>query len=265
MLEIGGSLAEERRRQGLGVAEVEAATLIRARYIEALEHEQFDLLPLGSYRRSFLRTYAAFLGLSGDVYAEEYDLRLARLRVESPIPTVRRRSRLAVLLAELRLGRVALATAVVALVGVAVWQIGVSSGPARVTAAPPPARPHASPRVRPRASPPLGRLHVVSRPLHRPSLVPRSRPRRRSSLTLTAARGNCWLLVRIGSSAGPTIYEQILEKGQTVRFGLGKLLWIRFGAPGSIDAAIDGHPAGSAALSSPGAVIVTPTGLRAFP
>ena len=45
MLEIGSSLREARGRQGLELAEVEAATLIRGRYLEALEHEQFELLP----------------------------------------------------------------------------------------------------------------------------------------------------------------------------------------------------------------------------
>ena len=75
MLEIGSSLREARSQQGLGYGDVEAAILIRARYLEAIENERFELLPVGAYRRSFVREYAEFLGLDGEVYAAEYELR----------------------------------------------------------------------------------------------------------------------------------------------------------------------------------------------
>src|SRR5436190_23378965 len=83
MFEIGSSLREARNRQGLELAEVEA-TMIRIRYLEALEQERFHLLPAGPYRRSFLREYAEFLGLDGDIYASEYDLRFAPAEPELP-------------------------------------------------------------------------------------------------------------------------------------------------------------------------------------
>jgi hypothetical protein len=258
MLEIGHSLLEERRRRGLKVMDVEAATLIRARYIEALEHEQFDLLPVGSYRRSFLRSYAAFLGLDGEVYAEEYDLRVARLEAQSPALPARPQARLGILLAEPALRRTVLILASVALVALAVWQLGGGSGPHVVNAAPPVTQRHRAPRLAPRRPSPA----PVITP-KRPAPARPSRPRRRALLTLTAARGRCWLLVRIGSSAGRTIYEQTLEQGQTVRFGLRKLLWIRVGAPGSIDAAIDGHVVRSPPLSGSGDLVATSAGLRA--
>jgi len=61
--DIGSSLREERLRRGLELDEVASATLIRGRYLEALELERYDLLPEGFYRRGFLRRYAEFLGL----------------------------------------------------------------------------------------------------------------------------------------------------------------------------------------------------------
>lgn len=75
MIEIGRTLQETRRQQKLELSEVEKATRIRVRQLEALEHEEFDLLPPGPYRRSFLREYAEFLGLDGDRYADEFDRR----------------------------------------------------------------------------------------------------------------------------------------------------------------------------------------------
>jgi hypothetical protein len=258
MLEIGHSLLEERQRRGLKVVDVEAATLIRARYIDALEHEQFDLLPVGSYRRSFLRSYAAFLGLDGEVYAEEYDLRVARLEAQSPTLPARPQARLGALLAEPALRRTVLIVASVALVAVAVWQLGGGSGPRVVNAAPPVAHPHRAARVAPRHAAPDPVITPKRPPIARPS-----GPHRRASLTLTAARGRCWLLVRVGSSGGRTIYEQTLDQGQSVRFGLRKLLWIRVGAPGTIDATINGHVVRSPPLSGSGDLVATSAGLGA--
>ena len=45
MFEIGTSLREARLRQGLDFPELEQGTKIRAKYLRALEDEQFDVLP----------------------------------------------------------------------------------------------------------------------------------------------------------------------------------------------------------------------------
>lgn len=85
MFEIGYSLREARERQGLGYPEIELATKIRAKYIRALEEEDFDAIPGDAYTRGFLRTYAEYLGLDGDVYVDEYASRfLMSWRDEPP-------------------------------------------------------------------------------------------------------------------------------------------------------------------------------------
>ena len=75
MFEIGNSLREARMRQGLDYGEVELATKIRAKYIRALEEEEFDILPVGTYIKGFLRSYADYLGLDGQLYVDEYNSR----------------------------------------------------------------------------------------------------------------------------------------------------------------------------------------------
>src|SRR2546430_2422259 len=75
MFELGNSLRDVRVRQGLDHAQVEQATKIRAKYIRALEDEQFGILPAQTYVKGFLRSYADFLGLDGQVYVDEYDSR----------------------------------------------------------------------------------------------------------------------------------------------------------------------------------------------
>ncbi len=69
---IGATLRDARRRYGLEVREVEERTKIRARYIRALENEDWETLPAPAYVRGFLRTYGQLLGLDGDMLADEY-------------------------------------------------------------------------------------------------------------------------------------------------------------------------------------------------
>src|ERR671936_531803 len=79
MPEIGTTLREARMRQRIDISEIESETKIRAKYLRALENEEWDLLPGPTYVKSFLRTYAEALGLDGKLLVEEYKLRHERL------------------------------------------------------------------------------------------------------------------------------------------------------------------------------------------
>src|SRR3954464_3109210 len=59
-------------RQKIDIAEVESATKIRAKYLRALENEEFALLPGNTFVKTFLRTYAEYLGLDPQLLLEEY-------------------------------------------------------------------------------------------------------------------------------------------------------------------------------------------------
>ena len=69
---IGATLRDTRNRRKVDLSEVEAATKIRTRFLRAMENEEWDVLPGGAYTRSFIRTYASYLGLDGERLAEEY-------------------------------------------------------------------------------------------------------------------------------------------------------------------------------------------------
>lgn len=75
--EIGTTLRDARRRLGMEVREVEERTKIRAKYIRALENEDWETLPAPAYIRGFLRTYGQMLGLDGEMLADEYRRRTA--------------------------------------------------------------------------------------------------------------------------------------------------------------------------------------------
>ncbi len=65
-------------RERIDVSEIEATTKIRAKYLRALENEEWGLLPGPTFVKSFLRTYAEALGLDGKSLVEEYRLQHER-------------------------------------------------------------------------------------------------------------------------------------------------------------------------------------------
>lgn len=237
MFQIGDSLREERIRQRVELEDVERETRIRTYHLRAIENEDFDLLPPGLYRRSFLREYAEFLGLDGDAYAREYDDLFAAPEPEIVQPHPERAPR--------RLRPAAIAAAVVlTLVGVGVWALDRGGSPH--TAPPPPA-----------ATTGVEGTRTTNRAHHSPPPAPPARP---VSLVLTASRGSCWISVHVGSASGPTAYEQTLQQGARVSFGLGKPLYIRLGAPWNLDARVGGKAVTLPAQT--GDVVATSTGIR---
>ena len=86
MPEIGDQLREARLRNRIDITEVEAATKIRAKYLRALENEEWDLLPGPTFVKTFLRTYADYLGLDSRVLVEEYRQRYERVAVQELTP-----------------------------------------------------------------------------------------------------------------------------------------------------------------------------------
>jgi cytoskeleton protein RodZ len=98
MPEIGETLRETRMRRRIDMTEVEAATKIRAKYLRALENEEWDLLPGPTFVKTFLRTYAEYLELDSRLLVEEYRRRYERpstqdLRPFKPGAAAQRRRR----------------------------------------------------------------------------------------------------------------------------------------------------------------------------
>jgi cytoskeleton protein RodZ len=79
MPDIGATLREARMRAKIDINEVEVHTKIRAKYLRAIENEEWDLLPGDVYIRSFLRTYGDFLGLDSRALIDDFKRRYERL------------------------------------------------------------------------------------------------------------------------------------------------------------------------------------------
>jgi helix-turn-helix protein len=75
MTDIGATLREARMRARIDITEVESATKIRTKYLRAMEDEEWGLLPGPTFVKSFLRTYADYLGLDSRLLVEEWKRR----------------------------------------------------------------------------------------------------------------------------------------------------------------------------------------------
>jgi cytoskeletal protein RodZ len=88
MAEIGPTLRDARIRARIDMSEVETQTKIRAKYLRAIENEEWDLLPGPVYIKSFLRTYGDYLGLDSRMLVEEFKQRYERPHDQEMAPPI---------------------------------------------------------------------------------------------------------------------------------------------------------------------------------
>jgi cytoskeletal protein RodZ len=229
LFEIGNSLREARVRRGIDFAQAELATKVRGKYLRALEEEHFEVLPAETYVKGFLRTYAEYLGLDGQLYVDEYNSRFvigeeqseARARRSAARPQRRNRRM------ETNVVMVALAAiAVLTVIFVAAWK---ASGGDKPTG-----------------------------PAHKAARVTRTGAPA-ALFTVTALRGSTHLTARVGSARGNVAFDGTVAKGDPTRAIRGKRLWVQIDTPENLRIEVRGRlvhiPGGK-----PKVIIVTPTG-----
>jgi cytoskeletal protein RodZ len=69
---IGRTLREARTERGLQLTDVERATKIRVKFLEAMEGDRWEELPAPAYARGFLDIYARHLGLDREALLDQY-------------------------------------------------------------------------------------------------------------------------------------------------------------------------------------------------
>jgi len=251
MFAIGDSLREARARRGLSSADVQKGIRIRERYLTALEEERWELLPGEAYTKGFLRTYAEFLGLDGNLYIEEYNARIAA--TEEPLvpqtlaPAYRpRRGVVRALLG------IFVVTAVLA--GVAAFGFGGSTQNAAKSGA-------VALQVQDAAAATEAPFKARALPHAQPLPVSAAGPLA-TSTSITAARGRCWVSVRTGGPQGAVLFRGILQKGTTLRYTLAHRLWVRMGRPRTLDIAL-GTRLVKGLPRLPANVLLTPAGPQA--
>jgi cytoskeleton protein RodZ len=228
VFEIGNSLREARMRRGVDLAQAELATKIRGKYLRALEDEQFALLPAETYVKGFLRTYAEYLGLDGQLYVDEFNSRFVtgeehepRIRRSASRPQRRTRH------VETSVVVIALAAiAVLTVVVISAWKSDSSNSPTH----------GATPKTHvtaPKVTPPL--------------------------LSLKALRGATHVIAHRGSATGKVAYDGTIQPSDGAVAIRGTRLWVSIDTPENLRIEVRGkqvHVPGP----KPQVIVVTATG-----
>jgi cytoskeletal protein RodZ len=237
VFEIGNSLRDARVRQGLELAELESLTKIRAKYLKALEEEQFDQLPGDTYVKGFLRTYAERLGLDGQLYVDEYNSRFAD--EEEPVVAARPRGRSRSARAESHAVLVALVGIVaVTVLVIAAWRFGSTEDASN--------------------DPPSSDPAVVAPQTPTEPTASTAEP---VVLVVTAARGPSRVEVHEGSALGELVWEGTLREGTSQEFR-GDELWLELSKPRNLEYELGGERLEDVVVKGPAVLVATADGLE---
>jgi cytoskeleton protein RodZ len=255
--EIGATLRETRMRARIDIGEVEMRTKIRAKYLRAIENEEWDLLPGPVYVKSFLRTYGDYLGLDSRLLVDEYKRRYefapdAHSRPLSAVKRDRERERE-------RASRGPRAPAVpswaiillvLVAAGVALYVIGRGGGSsAKTTNAVTPISTHTTGLSAP-AKP-------VATQTQTTALVPK-----RATLKLTPT-APVWMCIE--TPAGTKLIDAVVESsGASIPTLSGSELLVRLGN-GDVTVTADGKPFALSPSANPIDLKVTPTKVSVVP
>ena len=223
MFEIGNTLREARVRRNLTLQQVEEDTKIRVRYVQAMENEDFDVMPGATYVKGFLRTYSEYLALDPAVIIDEYRSRGVKTgEIQEPFGGV---SMLGAPRGHRGRNTVVFVAVICLLVLGVIWILGrgtdkpqsTKPGALGITSASP--SPSPSPSVKPQKT--------------APPVVP-------GELRVTVPDGESWIEVRKDSSTGPVLFSGTVKKGNT-RVFVGDVLWLRLGNPSAVRLRVEGR------------------------
>ena len=271
MSELGRLLFEARTAKELSLADVEAATRIRQRYLEALENGSYAELPRGAVARGFLRTYARYLGLDVADVMSKYSEESGDTSDEIPIaepgkPRLVNYRPLEVALMDTR-PTIGWWRWVIALVIVAVlaggswlmlnynpgWNLLAALGPVRptatntATATPWIVTATPQPTDSPQQPTPTSDLLPLPMPTVPPTITPTPRPTvtpevvARISLSLNTTQ-RVWVRVTVD---GEVAEEGILEAGETRSWDANHSISIRTGNAGGVSLTLNNEELGT--------------------
>ena len=270
MTDIGNSLREARIRRSLSIKDVEDATKIRSKYLEALEEDDFEVLPGSTYVKAFLRTYATFLKLDADALVEDYRGSYER-RGEEPIavrsdfsrerrsPTSierkRKRSR------QKQRGYALVAAVAVVIVVLLAWfgsgrgQDAASIDASNISS------PTSSVSLAPVSSTLSTESGASTTSSESTTSTGGSLPTGGDvALVVSVTEGSCWLLVREDGETGAELFAGTLSAGSQETFEGSKRYWMTVGRPEVLALTINSAPY---TLEEPaGSFLVTEAGVE---
>jgi cytoskeletal protein RodZ len=267
--DIGNTLREARIRKGLSITDVESVTKIRSKYLEALEENDFEVLPGPTVVKGFLRTYAVFLKLDPEILLAEYRTGFERPREElgvlrtemaqqrrTPTSAERKKKR------NRRTQRGYLAAgfiAVVAIILLAWFGTNRGQGPATIDGSNLSSSTSTTSTLAVASANTTTSSTVAESTSTSVAAVPTTTGQN-VTMVLSVLEGSCWLVVREDSENGAELYAGTLSAGGQQTFDSAKRYWVMAGVPDALTISLNGTPY---SLSGPaGSFLVTETGVE---
>jgi cytoskeleton protein RodZ len=258
MADFGSSFKTARESMGLPLDQIATETRISTRFLEAIENEDFQVLPGGIFSRGFIRTYAERLGLDSEKAVAEYErissyneaAVMEGLRVSSPPPEKSNR-----ILYPIAIGALVLL--------VIIYYIATRESPVFVTASPPAAAPATSPAPEPVAAPPISppTTEVPAATTETAPVVPPAAPVK-DVLTLNLeVTETTW--VKISADGTDVVAGEILQPGTTRRYTAQSSIGVVVGNAGGLTIKVNNKPL--RALGKSGqvrSITITPENLK---
>lgn len=229
MQTVGQTLRSEREKKGLSIKEIETAISIRALYINAIEEDDYSVVPGEVYLKGFIRNYSNYLGLNGQQMVDSYR--------QSQAPAVPENTNVVPDIVENlgtekttensnKSGKWLIISLLAVFIAGSMWWLLGSQNPSQ--------EPQAAKQTQPSPTTP-------SQPT--PTPAQSTSPTQTSPMIIVAKyTDKCWTSV---TADGKQIYEGTPQKGDTITWQAQKNITIKAGNAGGIDIVSNGQPLGS--------------------
>ena len=221
-MSIGDSLAEARRQAGLTITQVSQRTCIRETIIRGIERGDYSACGGDFYARGHIRSIARAVGIDPEPLIREYDATqgapesITAADVFEPATPIKIRER------RRPNWSLAMALALLLIVGLVVWRVADSRASTHHSASPPASDHDPAPAGQVTSpSPPAV-------PAHRSNLV---------VIRLTASQ-TCW--VWLTTASGKTIFQGDVLAGSVKAWTEKRAVNLRLGNPGGITLTVNG-------------------------
>lgn len=242
MFEIGTTLRDARVRRDISLQQAEDDTKIRVKYIQAMENEDFDILPAGTYVKGFLRTYAEYLDLDAQLLIDEYNDRFGngehrehiiqpppRTAKAETAPKARRKHQTNYILVAI------LAVVIIAVLAYLGWGNASSQQPTLVTT------------TETEATTPAATATTPAETAPRPAVTPTQTQAALQSIIFSATSSDVWIEVHLGSADGETLWQETLPAGESKTleqkdFKGQTKFWLKLGKLEGLNVSVNGQP-----------------------
>jgi cytoskeletal protein RodZ len=251
MSTLGEELRQARENKGIPLRQISDATHIGVRFLQAIEQDNYKILPGGIFNKAFVKSFARYVGLDEEQALAKYQRQLDELGGEP----VRSSSRYEVLDDS---ETSSWSSTLLAALGIIILALGIYGAYKYLQQERKPEEKKAAGNISPTATLPVVEVSPTPTPAETPapgavpSVAPGasvspspgvspSPPAGALTLRLQAKDGDCWIKVR--ADADPKGEMAILKPGESREFTATEKLIVNVGNILALDAMLNGRPA----------------------